>query len=90
MIAVARLSTSWSRFGSSSIAETSPAASIAEALAPRWVVPMHYRTDRIGFLETEEDFASRMPQVERLTGNAFETSELPQAEGILAVIPAAP
>ena len=32
------------------------AAAIARELDPRWVVPMHYRTPRINFLETEEEF----------------------------------
>jgi L-ascorbate metabolism protein UlaG (beta-lactamase superfamily) len=66
------------------------AAAIVEALEPRWVVPMHYRTPRIGFLETEEEFAGLMPGVERPSENAFETSELPDTHGTLAVIPAAP
>ena len=66
------------------------AAGIVEALQPRWVVPMHYRTPRIGFLETEEEFAGLMPGVERPAENAFETSQLPEADGTLAVIPAAP
>ena len=36
---------------------------------PRWVVPMHYRTPRIGFLETEEEFvAAMLDAVERLDG----------------------
>jgi L-ascorbate metabolism protein UlaG (beta-lactamase superfamily) len=61
-----------------------------EALEPRWVVPMHYRTPRIGFLETEEEFVERMPRVERLQGSGFDTTELPEAEGTLAVVPAAP
>ena len=66
------------------------AADIVEALEPRWVVPMHYRTPRIGFLETEEEFVERMPRVERLQGSGFDTTELPEAEGTLAVVPAAP
>jgi L-ascorbate metabolism protein UlaG (beta-lactamase superfamily) len=66
------------------------AAAIVEALGPRWVVPMHYRTPRIGFLETEEEFAGLMPHVERPPENAFETSELREADGALAVVPAAP
>ena len=44
------------------------AATIVEALEPRWVVPMHYRTPRIGFLETEEEFVGRMPRADRLVG----------------------
>jgi L-ascorbate metabolism protein UlaG (beta-lactamase superfamily) len=66
------------------------AADIVEALEPRWVVPMHYRTPRIGFLETEEEFVERMPRIERLQGSGFDTTELPEAEGTLAVVPAAP
>jgi L-ascorbate metabolism protein UlaG (beta-lactamase superfamily) len=68
----------------------SAAEDIVEALEPRWVVPMHYRTPRIGFLETEEEFVERMPRVERLQGSGFDTTELPEAEGTLAVVPAAP
>jgi L-ascorbate metabolism protein UlaG (beta-lactamase superfamily) len=68
----------------------SAAADIVEALEPRWVVPMHYRTPRIGFLETEEEFVERMPRVERLQGSGFDTTGLPEAEGTLAVVPAAP
>jgi L-ascorbate metabolism protein UlaG (beta-lactamase superfamily) len=66
------------------------AAAIVEALEPRWVVPMHYRTPRIGFLETEEEFTGRVPRVERLQETGFETAELPDGEGPLAVVPAAP
>ena len=66
------------------------AAEIVKALEPRWVVPMHYRTPRIGFLETEEAFVSRMPKVERPSENAFETAELSNGDGPIAVVPAAP
>ena len=66
------------------------AARIVERLAPRWVVPMHYRTPRINFLETAEEFLEHAANVERLTESAFETSELPQANGPLVVVPAAP
>jgi L-ascorbate metabolism protein UlaG (beta-lactamase superfamily) len=65
------------------------AKAIADELGARWVVPMHYRTPRTSFLETEEEFVGLMPQVERLPGPSFETGELP-AEGPVAVVPAAP
>ena len=62
-----------------------------ERLGPRWVVPMHYRTPRIGFLETgrrvPRAHAARCTGVE---GTAFETDDLPAADGPLAVVPAAP
>jgi L-ascorbate metabolism protein UlaG (beta-lactamase superfamily) len=66
------------------------AAAIAEALEPRWVVPMHYRTARIGFLDTEEEFLAAMPRVERLSDSGFDTAGLPESDGTLAVVPAAP
>ena len=66
------------------------AAAIIERLSPRWVVPMHYRTPRIGFLETEEAFLERMTHVERLPGPTFDTAELPVEDGPVVVVPAAP
>jgi L-ascorbate metabolism protein UlaG (beta-lactamase superfamily) len=66
------------------------AAEIVKTLGPRWVVPMHYRTPRIGFLETEEEFVGLMPEVERPSATAFETNDLPDADGPLVVVPAAP
>jgi L-ascorbate metabolism protein UlaG (beta-lactamase superfamily) len=66
------------------------AALVVERLAPRWVVPMHYRTPRIGFLETADAFLERANRVERLPQSAFQTSELPQVDGTLVVVPAAP
>jgi L-ascorbate metabolism protein UlaG (beta-lactamase superfamily) len=66
------------------------AAAIATRLAPRWVVPMHYRTGRIDFLETEEEFAASMPRLVRLETPAFDTAELAEDDGPIAVVPAAP
>jgi L-ascorbate metabolism protein UlaG (beta-lactamase superfamily) len=66
------------------------AAAIVERLKPRWAVPMHYRTPRIGFLEPADSFLERSASVERLSGPAFETSELPPSETPLVVVPAAP
>lgn len=49
------------------------AAAIVEELAPSLVVPMHYRTDAIDFLEPPDAFLAALPgwQIDRL-----ETSEL--------------
>jgi L-ascorbate metabolism protein UlaG (beta-lactamase superfamily) len=66
------------------------AAAIVERLSPRWVVPMHYRTPRISFLETEEAFLALMTHIERLPGPTFETAELPVEDVPVAVVPAAP
>jgi L-ascorbate metabolism protein UlaG (beta-lactamase superfamily) len=66
------------------------AAAIVQRLQPRWVVPMHYRTPRTGFLETAEEFLERFPGAHRLDSAAFETGQLPTAQAPLAVVPAAP
>jgi L-ascorbate metabolism protein UlaG (beta-lactamase superfamily) len=66
------------------------ASAIVARLEPRWAVPMHYRTPRISFLESAEAFLERSPLIERSTGPAFDTSELPDGDGTLVVVPAAP
>ncbi len=65
------------------------AVSVAERLGARWIVPMHYRTPRIGFLQTAEEFISQMANVERLEAPRFDTAELPD-KSPLAIVPAAP
>lgn len=66
------------------------AAEIVAELAPRWVVPMHYRTPRIDFLKTEQTFLELMPRALRLPEPHFDTAALPDADGPLAIVPAAP
>lgn len=66
------------------------AALIVERLSPRWVVPMHYRTSRINFLEPVDDFLERFSHVERLSEPVFDTGSLPPSDGPLIVVPAAP
>jgi L-ascorbate metabolism protein UlaG (beta-lactamase superfamily) len=65
------------------------ASLIIERLAPRWVVPMHYRTPRIGFLDPVDPFLERMPHVERLDEPAFDTASL-DGERPLVVLPSVP
>jgi L-ascorbate metabolism protein UlaG (beta-lactamase superfamily) len=67
------------------------AAEIALSLHPSWVVPMHYRTPRTGFLETEEEFVAAMePHVLRVDAASFETDAIERGGTPTAVIPAAP
>jgi L-ascorbate metabolism protein UlaG (beta-lactamase superfamily) len=67
------------------------AAEIALSLGAKWVVPMHYRTPRIGFLEDEEDFEAAFAHVQRFPTPSFDTEELEEAEtGAVAVIPSSP
>lgn len=67
------------------------AAEIAERLAPRWVMPMHYRTPKADFLpETEEQLVTRFEYTERFTGPSFETTDLPSDDGPVVLVPAVP
>lgn len=63
---------------------------IVGRLRPRWVVPMHYRTPRIGFLDTAEEFVGLFDEVLRLDSPAFDTAELGEGAGPVVVVPAAP
>ena len=64
------------------------AAQIVAQLSPRIVVPMHYRTPKISFLETADAFLERMPKVQRLDTTAFDTAQLDGDQ--VVVVPAAP
>ncbi len=66
------------------------AAVIAARLRARVVVPMHYRTERIDFLEPVDAFAALAQRVERLESSAFDLDALPGGDAPLVVVPAAP
>ncbi len=66
------------------------AAGIAKDLGASWVVPMHYKTAKINFLDTEEAFVEAMPNAERLSSSSFDTAELEKGSEPLAVVPAVP
>jgi L-ascorbate metabolism protein UlaG (beta-lactamase superfamily) len=66
------------------------AAEIAKDLAPSWVVPMHYKTPKISFLETEAEFVDAMPKTQRLDSPSFETGDLEKGDGPLVIVPAVP
>jgi L-ascorbate metabolism protein UlaG (beta-lactamase superfamily) len=66
------------------------AAEIVDRLAPRWVVPMHYRTPRFELLETAEPFLELLSHVERPPASTFDTQELRVEDAPLAVVPAVP
>ena len=58
---------------------------IAGAVGARWVVPMHYRTPRVNFLEPADEFLARFAHVTHVE-SAFELAAVPEG----AVVPAAP
>lgn len=66
------------------------AAAIVERLAPRYVVPMHYRTHRIGFLDPPDGFIELMPHVQQLEETGFDVESLAGDGTPLVVVPAVP
>jgi len=66
------------------------ALEIAAQVGAGIVVPMHFRTSRIDFLEPVDAFVEQAPRVERLSVPSFDTDALPAGEDALAVVPAAP
>lgn len=66
------------------------AEAIARRLGARWVVPMHYRTPRVSFLEPADAFLELMGDVRRLDSKMFDTTGLPDGEGQLVIVPEVP
>jgi L-ascorbate metabolism protein UlaG (beta-lactamase superfamily) len=55
------------------------AAVLVEKLAPSWVVPMHYRTPAISFLETADAFLAAVKgEIVALDRSTFDTEEVRQ------------
>ena len=69
-----------------------PAAAIVRALRPRLVVPMHYRTEAISFLDTPHEFLAALgARVEHLPESEFEVEPLlGTREAPVVAMPAAP
>jgi L-ascorbate metabolism protein UlaG (beta-lactamase superfamily) len=66
------------------------AAVAAARLRARWVVPIHYRTPRVNFLDPLDAALERFARVQRLPTPRFDTAELQESDGPLLVVPNAP
>jgi L-ascorbate metabolism protein UlaG (beta-lactamase superfamily) len=67
------------------------AAELVEMLDPSWVVPMHYRTAAISFLETIDGFLAAVKgEVVALERPTFETADIAPEGGRMIVVPAPP
>jgi L-ascorbate metabolism protein UlaG (beta-lactamase superfamily) len=52
------------------------AAAIVRALRPRLVIPMHYRTDAVNFLDPPDEFLAALgARVERVSDNELEVEQ---------------
>jgi L-ascorbate metabolism protein UlaG (beta-lactamase superfamily) len=76
--------------GGGPTADAAQARAIVDRLSPKWVVPMHYRTPKIGFLEPADAFIETFDEVHRCAEPSFETGDLPAAERPVVVVPAVP
>jgi L-ascorbate metabolism protein UlaG (beta-lactamase superfamily) len=63
---------------------------IVDRLRPRWVVPMHYRTGRVNFLEPLDAFLETAEHVHSVDSPTLDTADLPSDRSPLVVVPAAP
>jgi L-ascorbate metabolism protein UlaG (beta-lactamase superfamily) len=72
--------------------DAAQAYELVERLKPRWVIPMHYRTEKIGFLEPADAFIEKFGEdVHRADSATVEVSELPsEGDGPVVVVPATP
>jgi L-ascorbate metabolism protein UlaG (beta-lactamase superfamily) len=66
------------------------AADIAATTSAKVVVPMHYRTERIDFLEPVDAFAEAARRVVRLDTPSFTVADVLSDDGPVVVVPAAP
>jgi L-ascorbate metabolism protein UlaG (beta-lactamase superfamily) len=67
------------------------AAQLVDELGPSWVVPMHYRTAAISFLDTADGFLEAVKgEVVALERSTFDTDEMRPEGGRIIVVPAAP
>jgi L-ascorbate metabolism protein UlaG (beta-lactamase superfamily) len=76
--------------GGGPTADAEQAYEIVQRLSPRWAVPMHYRTPKIGFLETADAFIERFGEVHRGSEASLQTGDLPVADRPTVVVPAVP
>jgi L-ascorbate metabolism protein UlaG (beta-lactamase superfamily) len=63
---------------------------IAITLGARIIVPMHYRTERIDFLDPIDALTARARHVIALDAPIFEVEAIADADGPVVVVPAAP
>jgi L-ascorbate metabolism protein UlaG (beta-lactamase superfamily) len=66
------------------------ALEIAGTIGARIVVPMHYRTPRIGFLQPPDAFLERIGNVERVDSTVIDTDAVASGDGPVAVMPTVP
>jgi L-ascorbate metabolism protein UlaG (beta-lactamase superfamily) len=59
---------------------------IAATLSAKWVVPMHYKTPKIGFLQPADEFLAKFDTVTTREAPSFDLEGLPSG----AVVPAVP
>lgn len=77
--------------GGGATVDGAAAALLVEELNPSWVVPMHYRTPAVSFLDTADAFLEAVKgEIVSVTRSEFDTAELNPDGDRVIVVPAAP
>jgi L-ascorbate metabolism protein UlaG (beta-lactamase superfamily) len=66
------------------------ATDVAATLSARVIVPMHYRTERIDFLDPVDAFVASARHVVALDAPSFAVADVAREDGPVVVVPAAP
>lgn len=65
------------------------AREIATLLAPRWIIPMHYRTELLGMLDLPDAFFAMYPGAHRIGGSEIDLGAEPKADLLIFEPPTA-
>ncbi len=76
--------------GSGPTIDAAEGARIVTDLAPKWVVPMHYRTPAISFLDPPDRFLAAFDDVRHLPNSTFDLADFPATGHPIALVPASP
>ena len=65
------------------------AREVAAELSPRWIIPMHYRTELLGMLEVPDAFFAMYNRAHRIGGTEIDLDKAPDADLLIFDTPSA-
>jgi L-ascorbate metabolism protein UlaG (beta-lactamase superfamily) len=76
--------------GAGSTSTPEEAAEVTKRTGARWVLPMHYTTRYVDFMEPVDTFLELVSSVHTIDSSEFDTSELPDDGAQTILVPAVP
>jgi L-ascorbate metabolism protein UlaG (beta-lactamase superfamily) len=76
--------------GGGSTSSPQETAGVVERIGARWVLPMHYKTRYVDFMEPVDTFLELVGSVHPIDSSEFDTAELPDSDGQIFIVPAVP